>query len=1172
MKRIFGLIAVLVTLALGTSVFAAAFSPGNIVVYRIGDGSQPVTNLGQSVFLDEYTTNAIVAGGPVGCGAGCTPISTVQSIAMPTNWIGNQAPLIANGAAQVEGLMTRSVDGRYLIVPGFGATIAQLTNLTGYAFPGISSNADVSGSYVTNAVTEADVPRVIGLVDGNGNVYTSTTLTNRDEEGDEIRAAASTDGTNLWFAGGDGKVVKYTTRGSQVSTQVCALTSMEPSRAIGIFGNVAGGGAQLFIDKNVAFAQATNVNAAYNLIGGDALPVVSIPTNFVVMTGVTNGSQLGFAMFNLNNANNSGNSPDTLYLADSAANFIGEKRNYGGAVEKYCYDGGAWNWYGGIGAEDAFSVAGYQSGQNVSLYITEGTNNFVYYYTDTSGYDGQTGQPNAPHAILTGGSGGLVNCRGIAVVPQGGDSGTIVAAAGYIEVGPPYGPYFRGPQGGTFTPANGVTYSVANFGTQTSGFRVSNGPSWLTITPSPGTLSANGGSTTVTVTANANANGLNGGQSYTQTLIWHTGSSAGPAWYTNLATIAVDAFYLTPTTNFISLEAVVPPAPGSGVFTPSSTVYALSNATANALSYVAFTSNNWTSLSSPGATQVAGNSLSGSVPGHSAANITVSINNNANALTTAASYDDYLRITNVSASSQLAVIPEVILSVGFGIFDDFSQYQLGNVAGQYGWNGGSANPAIDPVQILTIDPVGLTNCIGCAYGVNEYVVPGGCADSGAQQPYKYVASGPITNAFNIVGFVTNNVPTYAITGVLITFTNAPTASNYVFEQGTTYLAWNDAGIEQKSGGYVWTSELDSYETGGGAVGTQVYNFRQQYQVYFVTDFVESNSYVFVNPPGSSGGITDGVSLVNNETAAPVLAVHSMGQTCPSADCLGNSQQGWESVTLGQYTATCPSGMQPGYFVTRVAASTNYLSVYNWLNPAPACTAPTASFTPASASGAAPLTVNFTDTSVANSGTLTTWVWTFGDPGNNTSSSQSPSFTYTTPGVYTVSLSVTNSCGDGSASPATATITVVDPFAYWESPSAYNLTGTLTGGNASYTGDGMSNTNKFMAGFSPTSVAAYLHIISISKAVVSGATNITVTYLGANGDSTWTPGVASRTNILEFSTGSGNGSYNGTFSPVPASGATNILSGGNGSGLQTSMIDSNVPASNDRYYRVRVLLP
>lgn len=277
MKRILGLVTIVVTLALGTNVFAAAFTPGNVVVYRIGDGTQPVTNLGQSVFLDEYTTNQIIAN--AGCGLGCTPLTPVQSIQMPANWVGNQAPLIANGqGSAIEGMMTLSQDGRYLVVPGLAATVDQLTNLTGYAFPGISSNADVSASYATNAVTEADVPRVIGLVDGLGHIYTSTTVTNRNEDGDEIRGAASLDGTNIWYEGGDGLRVKYTTRGSLVSTQVCALTTMEPTRAVGIFANT------VYIDKNTAFAGATATNVLVNPYGGTNLPALlptsSIATNF----------------------------------------------------------------------------------------------------------------------------------------------------------------------------------------------------------------------------------------------------------------------------------------------------------------------------------------------------------------------------------------------------------------------------------------------------------------------------------------------------------------------------------------------------------------------------------------------------------------------------------------------------------------------------------------------------------------------------------------------------------------------------------------------------------------------------------------------------------------------------------------------------------------------------
>jgi hypothetical protein len=78
-------------------------------------------------------------------------------------------------------------------------------------------------------------------------------------------------------------------------------------------------------------------------------------------------------------------------------------------------------------------------------------------------------------------------------------------------------------------------------------------------------------------------------------------------------------------------------------------------------------------------------------------------------------------------------------------------------------------------------------------------------------------------------------------------------------------------------------------------------------------------------------------------------------------------------------------------------------------------------------------------------------------------------------------------------------------------------------------------------------------------------------LGANGDTSYSGGLSSRTNVLEYTTGSGNGSYsNGNF---VSTGQTNVLSGGTGTGLVTNMVDSggatNAPA---RYYRVRVLMP
>lgn len=62
-------------------------------------------------------------------------------------------------------------------------------------------------------------------------------------------------------------------------------------------------------------------------------------------------------------------------------------------------------------------------------------------------------------------------------------------------------------------------------------------------------------------------------------------------------------------------------------------------------------------------------------------------------------------------------------------------------------------------------------------------------------------------------------------------------------------------------------------------------------------------------------------------------------------------------------------------------------------------------TPNPASGIAPLVVQFTDLST---GTPLQWLWTFGD--GTTSTLKNPVKTYVVPGVYTVSLTVTNGAG------------------------------------------------------------------------------------------------------------------------------------------------------------------
>ena len=61
---------------------AAAFTPGNIVVYRVGDGAAALAGTGTAVFLDEYTPAGVL----------------VQSIAMPTTTSGAHRRLVSSGS------------------------------------------------------------------------------------------------------------------------------------------------------------------------------------------------------------------------------------------------------------------------------------------------------------------------------------------------------------------------------------------------------------------------------------------------------------------------------------------------------------------------------------------------------------------------------------------------------------------------------------------------------------------------------------------------------------------------------------------------------------------------------------------------------------------------------------------------------------------------------------------------------------------------------------------------------------------------------------------------------------------------------------------------------------------------------------------------------------------
>ncbi len=122
------------------------------------------------------------------------------------------------------------------------------------------------------------------------------------------------------------------------------------------------------------------------------------------------------------------------------------------------------------------------------------------------------------------------------------------------------------------------------------------------------------------------------------------------------------------------------------------------------------------------------------------------------------------------------------------------------------------------------------------------------------------------------------------------------------------------------------------------------------------------------------------------------------------------------LDAGASTASTVSGLAEGttyYFAVSAYDAVGGRSSYsNEVSTTVPYAAPVANFTASATAGTAPLSVIFTSTST---GTITTYAWTFGD--GTTSSSAAPTKSYSTPGLYTVSLTVT---GPGGSNTKTST--------------------------------------------------------------------------------------------------------------------------------------------------------
>jgi hypothetical protein len=340
MHRILGLtLAVALTATGGVGVTAAAasaaspvsFTPGDVVVYRVGDGANALTSAATAVFLDEYTPSG----------------ELVQSVPLPTATSGATHALTASGSAGSEGLLSLSADSRYLIAPGYAAALGT-TKITSSA--------------------SATTPRTIGRIAADGSVDTSTALTDA-ADGNNVRVAASPDGSSLYVGGAAGGP-RYATLGASTST------SLDAANGKGTYKNVR----QVSVVDGRLYASADPTKAGLTIATvGTGLPTTSGQTFTNLPFDSAPTDPYAFSLLTLG----TGTAPDTLYEADST----------NGQVVKYGLVDGTWTKEGSVSVPQITGLTANDADGAVTLYATsagsDSTTGTISSITDDSGVGGR---------------------------------------------------------------------------------------------------------------------------------------------------------------------------------------------------------------------------------------------------------------------------------------------------------------------------------------------------------------------------------------------------------------------------------------------------------------------------------------------------------------------------------------------------------------------------------------------------------------------------------------------------------------------------------------------------------------------------------------------------------------------------------------------------------------
>ena len=393
-----GAVGAIFVLLAGAPTLAAPFSsPNNLVVIRVGsDAETPDFNIASSAHLEEYSNLS-----------GATA-NLVQTINLPAT---GQSAVTLPFSSNHDGILNRSVDGRYLVFGGYRAD---------------SGTSDLP---MTNSdpLMGPATPRVVVRVDANGAVDSSTALMDGSYNQTSIRAVATDDGSRFWVAGDNAGNEPC----CSISGGLRYVASLGASTSVNLSSVQESGGAQTpdnVRDVGIFDGQLYDSSGSNSSIGkstfivGSGLPTATVDTPQALTKLYNDGaSTSAFFFLDLSNAVPG---VDTLYTSASAQ---GEglhkyaKTACNGALDCYQDTNGAmvhWVSNGFVALPAIEAITGSANGSAVTIYSTDKTS--VYRLTDSTGYNATIGGSMSAPIITVDENESI---RGLAFAP----SSTVVA-------------------------------------------------------------------------------------------------------------------------------------------------------------------------------------------------------------------------------------------------------------------------------------------------------------------------------------------------------------------------------------------------------------------------------------------------------------------------------------------------------------------------------------------------------------------------------------------------------------------------------------------------------------------------------------------------------------------------------------------------------------------------